>query len=111
MAQLKLGPTIYAIGPPVIDAYNSLRRLDVIAVSESMLDSSVSYDDIFIEGFSIIQATPSLAESVCTFRESLPIRRRSDLELLQEVVVSEVTIARKEIFLVAVYRSPSQKSE
>ena len=82
-----------------------------------MLDSSVSNFGIFIEGFSreIYRSDhPSNTKlgGVCLyFREGLPIRRRTDLELLQEINVTEITIARKKIFLVAVYRSPSQNSE
>ena len=101
----------------LIEAYNSLHRFDVIAVSESMLDSSVSNDDIFIKGFSreIFRSDhPSNTKlgGVCLyFREGLPIRRRTDLELLQEIIVTEITIARKKIFLVAVCRSPNQNSE
>ena len=66
-----------------------------------MLDSSVSNVDIFIEGFSreIYRSDhPSNTKlgGVCLyFREGLPIRRRTDLELLQEIIVTEITIARK----------------
>ena len=101
----------------LIEAYNSLHRFDVIAISESMLDSSVSNDDIFIEGLSreIFRSDhPSNTKlgGICLyFREGLPIRRRTDLELLQEIIVTEITIARKKIFLVAVYHSPKQNSE
>ena len=37
---------------------------------------------------------------VCVyFREDLPIKRRQDLELLQEMVVAEINFARKKVFL------------
>lgn len=36
----------------LIEAYNSVHHFDVIAISESMLDQSISNEDIFIEGFS-----------------------------------------------------------
>ena len=45
------------------------------------------------------------------FRDGLPIKRRTDLELVQEIIVTEITIARKKIFFITVYRSPSQNSE
>ena len=36
----------------LIEAYNSIHNFDVIAISESMLDRTISNDEIFIEGFS-----------------------------------------------------------
>ena len=37
---------------PLIEAYNSVHHFDVLAISESMLDGSISNSDISIEGFS-----------------------------------------------------------
>ena len=37
---------------PLIKAYNSVLHFDVIAISETVLDSSINDEDIFIEGFS-----------------------------------------------------------
>ena len=97
----------------LIEAYNSVHKFDVLPVSETMLDSSISDEDIFIAGFSkeVYRSDhPSDAKvgGVCLyFRENLSIKRRTDLELLQEMVVSEIHIERK-IILVALYRSPSQ---
>ena len=45
------------------------------------------------------------------FREGLPIKRRNDLEILQEAVVAEINFLRKKILFVAIYRSPSQNNE
>ena len=52
----------------IIEGYNSLHRFDVIAVSESMLDSSVSSLRVSVEKFIavITQATLSSVGSVCT---------------------------------------------
>ena len=100
----------------LIEAYNSIHHFDVIAISESMLDRTISNDDIFIEGFSrdIYRSDhPSNSKigGVCLyFRESLPVKRRSDLEELQELIVTEVIISRKKVFFVTLYRSPSQDS-
>ena len=106
-----------AIKIPLIEAYNSVHYFDIITISESMLDQSISDDSIFIEGFSreIYRSDhPSNSKTggVCVyFREGLPIKRRSDLELLQELIVTELTLSRKKIFLITLYRSPSQTSE
>ena len=36
---------------------------------------------------------------------------RKDHELLQETILAEINLVRKKIFIVNVYRSPSQNSE
>ena len=60
--------------------------------SESMLDKSINDSDIFIEGFNreIFRSDhPSNTKvgGVCIYvREGLPVKRRTDLELLQETV-------------------------
>ena len=74
-------------------------------------------EEICIEGYSkeiYRNDHPSNTKTggVCLyFREGLPIKRRTDLELLQEMIVAEITLARKKIFFITVYRSPSQNSE
>ena len=106
-----------AIKIPLIEAYNSVHYFDMITISESMLDQSISDDSIFIEGFSreiYCSDHPSNSKTggVCAyFREGLPIKRRSDLELLQELIFTELTLSRKKIFLITLYRCPSQTSE
>ena len=101
----------------LIEAYNSVYKYDVIALSETMLDSSVSDEDIYIKGFSkdvLRNDHPSNTKvgGVCLyFREGLPITRRKDHELLPETIVAEIKIGRKKLFIVTVYRSPSQNSE
>ena len=106
-----------AIEIPLIEAYNSVHHFDVITISESMLDQSISNDDIFIEGFSreiyhSDHPSNSKTGGVCMFfKEGLPIKRRPDLELLQELIVTELTISSKKIFLITLYRSSNQTSE
>ena len=86
---------------PLIETYTSVHHFDVIAISETMLDASISMDDIFVEGFSreIYRSDhPNniKAGGVCLyFKEGLANSRRVDLELLQEMVVTEIDIARK----------------
>ena len=60
---------------------------DIITISETMLDHSVTNDDISIDGFSkeIYRSDhPSNTTIGCSclyFREGLPIKRCTDLEL------------------------------
>ena len=101
----------------LIEVYDAVHKYDVIAVSESMLDSTIKNDDISIEGFSkdIYRSDhPSNTKigGVCLYyRDELPIERRTDLELLQEMIVTEISLRRKKIILATLYRSPSQNSE
>ena len=102
---------------PLIEAYKSLYKYDVIAVSESMLDSKVRDEEISMESFSKEvfrndHPSDSKVGGVCMyFRDGRPIRRRKDLELLHEIIVADIKIGRKKIFIVTAYRSPSQNSE
>lgn len=45
------------------------------------------------------------------FREGIPIKRRVDLELLPELIITEIKIGNKKVFFGAIYRNPSQNSE
>ena len=90
---------------------------DIIALSETITNNSVPYEDIFIEGFSkeISRSDHPSGDKrggVCIyFKESLPIKCRKDLESMQEAVVTEIILRRKKIFFVAIYRSPNQSGE
>lgn len=70
-----------------------MHNFDVIGLSETMLDDTISDEDIHIEGFSreVYRSDhPSNTKTagVCLyFREGLAIKCRQDLEILQEIVV------------------------
>ena len=102
---------------PLIEAYISLHHYDIMALSETMLDNSISSEDIYIEGLSREvyrndHPINSKVGGVCMyFRDGLAIKQRRDLEMMQETIVSEVNTSRKKIFFITVYRSPSQNSE
>ena len=99
----------------LIEAYNSIFHYDIIALSETVINNSVPDEDIFIEGFSkeIFRSDHPSGDKkggLCIyFKETLPIKRRKDLESMQETVVTEITLRGKKI--VAIYRSPNQSSE
>ena len=44
------------------------------------------------------------------FRQGLPIKRRSDLEELQGLIVTEIVISRKKLFFVTLYRGSNQSN-
>ena len=81
----------------LLEAYNSIHHLDVIALSETMMDSTISSDQIIIEGFSneIYRndhpSNTKIGEVCLYYREELPIKRRKEFQLLQEMIVTEVS--------------------
>ena len=101
----------------LIEAYNSVFHYDLFAISESLLNDSIKDDEIHIEGFSkeIFRSDHPSGKKVggvCLyFKENLPIKRRKDLEFLQETVISELSLGRKKIFFIVAYRSPNQTND
>ena len=102
---------------PLIEAYNSVYNYDIIALFETYLDSSIPNESISLTGFSkeIYRSDhPNDVKrgGVCLyFKYSLAIKQRKDLQILDECIISELTIGRKKVFFVVVYRSPSQNAE
>ena len=101
---------------PLIEAYNSVYNYDIITFSETYLDSSVPNESISLTGFSkkIYRSDHpnDVKRGVCLyFKDSLAIKQRKDLQILDECIISELTIGRKKVFFVVVYRSPSQNAE
>ena len=81
-----------------------------------MLDTFIENEAIHIKGFSpevFRKDHPSNSKNggVCLYYHTgLPIKRRVDLEILQGMIVSEVAISCKKLFVINLYRSPSQNS-
>ena len=96
----------------MIEAYNSIHHFDVLAISESMLHRTISNDDIVIEGFSkeVFRSdhpSNSRTGGACAcFCEGLPIKRRDDLEELQELIVTEIIHARQPLLTYDVILNP-----
>ena len=89
---------------PLIETLQSTYNFDLFGVCESMLNSNVPNSDIFINGFSPDPYRSDKAANVrnggvCLYyKESLPLKRRSDLEKLPETIVSEIKLKRKKVF-------------
>ena len=86
---------------PFIESLQDLYKFDFFAVCESSLNDSISNDDIHVHSFS---PDPFRADKiagahnggVCLYyKEDLPIKRRSDLELLSETIVVEILLKNK----------------
>ena len=96
-----------------LQAYNTLHKFDIICISETYLDSSISINDtdLNLDGYKIIRADHPLnlkRGGVCIyFKESLPLNILN-VSPLQECLVVEVLYENKKCYLVTLYRSPSQ---
>ena len=97
----------------LLEAFNSINRLDIICVFESYLDSTFSSDseDINIKGYKLVRAdnlNNIKRGGVCAyFRESLPVRVMP-YHYLSECLILEINLKRKKGYLVSLYRSPNQ---
>ena len=89
---------------PLIEAYNSIFHHDIIALSETIINNSAPDEDIFIEGsskeiFRSDHLSGDKKGGVCIFFKEALIKRRKDLESIQETVVTGITLRRKKNFL------------
>ena len=90
----------------LIEAYNSVFNYDLLAISDTRLDRSISNEDIQIEGFScdIFRSDHSSNArnpgGVCLYyKENIPIKHRKDFEIFQESVVAEISPRGTKVFL------------
>ena len=88
-----------------------------MVLSETYLNNTVKNEDNIIDVFSteIFRSDHPSGDKqggVCVyFKENLPVKRRKDLEILQETVICEIHLAVKRSFFVALYHSPNQSNE
>ena len=100
-----------------IESIDSVHKFDIFGICESYLRGSIPPEKLNIQGF----AEPLRADSKATgrarggvslyYKEHLPLRRREDLEILDELIVVEISLNRKKILLALTYRSPSQSPD
>ena len=89
---------------------NTINKFDIICVSGSYLDSTLSSDneDITIKGYKFVRADhPNNIKrgGVCAhFRESLP-------DHLSECLILEVNLKNEKGYLVSLYHSPNQNPD
>lgn len=96
----------------LLQAYNTVNKFEMICISESYLDSSISPDSeqLNIESHKLIGNNHPgnvRTRGVCAyFRESLPIRFISKSHL-NECLILEVSVSNEKGYEVSLYRSPS----
>ena len=96
----------------LLEAYNAVYSYDLIGIVETHLDGDIDIDKLNLNGYYFINSNHPQNRKRggvgLYIRESFPYRRRSDLEILPECIVSEFHINRRKYFFVVLYRSPSQ---
>ena len=97
----------------MLAAYNCVYRYDIICISESFLDSTISDDDniLHMEGYNLTRADhPDNIKrgGVCLyFKKSLALRK-IQLSHITECLLSEVHVKGQVGFTIVSYHSPSQ---
>ena len=92
-------------------------NFDIICLSETFLDSTVSQHDenIMINGYSLLRADhPSNSKrgGVGLYsKEHLPLIRRNELSILRECLVTEIIVDNEKCFFTCLYRFPNQNHE
>ena len=104
----------------LVEALQSVHDFDIFGLCETYLNDSIENDKLKIEGFCSIPYRKDCKESnirprggVCLyFKEETPIIEREKLvENFDEIIVSEIRLKNKKVFLVLIYRSPSQSAD
>ena len=100
----------------LLRAYISINKIDIICLSETYLDSSISSDNDNLElpGYNLVRAdnpTNTKRGGVCIYyHNSLPLKV-IDIQLLNECINFEIRIGGKLCSFLCLYRSPSQTRE
>ena len=106
----------------LLEAFNNIHKFDVIALCETHLDSmfdlpdnSVNADKVESSRYEFIKKNHpgdiKRGGVGLLFKETLPLKQRRDLEVLQECLVCELCYDSKKFCFVVIYRSPSQSRE
>ena len=102
----------------LIEAYNSVFNYDLTAISDTRLDRSITDEDIQIEGFCCDvfrndnPRNTRIPGEVCLYyKENIPIRCKDGLEIVHETIVTEISLRRRNVFFMVLYRHPNQTSD
>ena len=96
----------------LLEAYNSVYNYDLMAITETHLDSKVDKNKLGIDGYTFLKNNHPLdikRGGVGLYvKDSFPAIRRPELEILLEWIICEIQLDRKKHFYVVAHRSPSQ---
>ena len=94
--------------------YVSIRKFDIICLSETYLDSSTDDESLEISGYYLIRSDhPSNKKrgSICIYYKNLLPLKVTSVRLLEECISFDLIISNKLCCFVALYRSPSQSQD
>ena len=97
----------------LLRAYISINKIDIICLSETYLDSSISSDNENLElpGYNLVRSdnpTNTKRGGVCIYYHNFLPLKVIDIQLLNECINSEIRIGGKLCSFLCLYRSPSQ---
>ena len=101
----------------LIESVDTLHKFDMFGICESYLTENISNYLLGVKGFppvperSDCKARGKAQGGACLYyKYHLSLKRRHDLETLDESIVVEINLNRKKILFLLAYRSPSQNS-
>jgi len=99
----------------LIESYLALNNIDLAAISETALNTSIDDKCIEIEGYSTLRKDLTNNDThggvLLYYKNSLAIKHCPNLEFDPNVLVAELHFGRKKIYLTVLYRRPSQTPE
>ena len=97
----------------LLEAYNSVYKYDLIAITETHLDTKVIDESkLRIDGYTFLKKNHAFGIKQggvgLYMTDSLPVARRPELGILPECIVCDIQLNRRKYFFVVLYTSPSQ---
>ena len=98
----------------LLRAYVSVRKFDIICLSETYLDYSIDDENLEISGYYLIRSDhPSNIKrgGICIYYKNFLPLKVTDVRLLEECIAFDLIISNKLCSFVALYTSPSQSQD
>ena len=100
----------------LLQAFNTLHNFDLICLSETFLDSSISSEEesLVIDNYELLRAdhpNDTKRGGVCIYHKKSVTVDVLELSQLSECLVCEVSVQNKKGFFVTLYRSPNQNHD
>ena len=100
----------------LLSTYNCIYQYDLICLSETFLDSSISSNDerLSLEGYDMIRVDhPNNVKrgGVCVYIKNSLATRICNISNLNECIVVELNINNKNGYVIALHKSPSQSTD
>ena len=97
----------------LLQAYNTIHQYDILCISETYFDSSISNDDttLSLPGYNLARSDhPGNVKrgGVCLYYKEKLSLRMINVSFLSQCVFWEVTLQRQKGHVTVIYRSPSQ---